>query len=129
MKVSSHLQLLLLLADFLFPGFFLLSVRRTDRPHYTDMISSSTGSTCSSVSNHWLIRLTSVSEESQTLSPTTKTSSCSSAPEPQTPTAPVFHEQPKGDAGELFLYKYPCGRWSSTGVSWSCYLLLIIVML
>ncbi|KAK3519911.1 hypothetical protein QTP70_006662 [Hemibagrus guttatus] len=57
-----------------------------------------TGSTSSSMSNHWLVRLTSVSEDSQTLCPTTKTSSCSSAPEPQTPTSPVFYEQPKGDS-------------------------------
>lgn len=75
------------------------------------MIVSSTGSTSSTVSNHWLVRLTSVSEQSQTLSPTSKTSSCSSAPEPQTPTSSVFYEQPKGDAGKSFLRKHPCDRW------------------
>ncbi|KAK1798184.1 hypothetical protein P4O66_000676 [Electrophorus voltai] len=52
-----------------------------------------TGSTSPSRSNHWLIRLTSLTEEHQTSSPATKTSSYSSAPEPQTPTSPALPAQ------------------------------------
>lgn len=89
--------------------FFLRLTGRTDAPGHTDMISYTAGSTSSSMSNHWLVRLTSLSEDSQTLSPTTKTFSGSLAPEPQTPTSPVFYEQPKGDAGELLLNKLSCG--------------------
>ncbi|XP_026859197.2 ubiquitin carboxyl-terminal hydrolase 43 [Electrophorus electricus] len=51
------------------------------------------GSTSPSRSNHWLIRLTSLTEERQTSSPATKTSSYSSAPEPQTPTSPALPAQ------------------------------------
>ncbi|XP_022520763.2 ubiquitin carboxyl-terminal hydrolase 43 [Astyanax mexicanus] len=57
------------------------------------------GSTRPCTSNHWLIRLTSLTAKNHPSSPATKTSSCSSAPEPQTPTIPVFHEQSgKGDS-------------------------------
>ncbi|XP_072548965.1 ubiquitin carboxyl-terminal hydrolase 43 [Salminus brasiliensis] len=57
------------------------------------------GSTTPSTFNHWLVRLPSLTGENQPSSPSTKTSSCSSAPEPQTPTIPVFHEQSiKGDS-------------------------------
>ncbi|KAF4092667.1 hypothetical protein AMELA_G00023770 [Ameiurus melas] len=75
-------------------AYILFYQRRNSIPAWSASCSLR-GSTSSSVSNHWLVRLTSISEESQTLSPTTKTSL---APEPQTPTSPVFYEQPKGDA-------------------------------
>ncbi|XP_026772766.3 ubiquitin carboxyl-terminal hydrolase 43 [Pangasianodon hypophthalmus] len=78
-------------------AYILFYQRRNSIPAWSASCSLR-GSTSSSMSNHWLVRLTSVSEESQTLSLTTKASSCSSAPEPQTPTSPVFYEQPKGDA-------------------------------
>ncbi|KAF5908163.1 ubiquitin carboxyl-terminal hydrolase 43-like, partial [Clarias magur] len=76
-------------------AYILFYQRRNSIPPWSASCSLR-GSTSSSVSNHWLIRLTSVSEESQ--SPTTKTASCSSAPEPQTPISPVLYEQPKGDS-------------------------------
>ncbi|KAI5619161.1 ubiquitin carboxyl-terminal hydrolase 43 [Silurus asotus] len=75
-------------------AYILFYQRRNSIPAWSASCSLR-GSTSSSMSNHWLVRLASVSEESQTLSPTTKTSSGSSAPEPQTPTSPVFYEQPK----------------------------------
>ncbi|KAK2829346.1 hypothetical protein Q7C36_017336 [Tachysurus vachellii] len=78
-------------------AYILFYQRRNSIPAWSASCSLR-GSTSSSMSNHWLIRLTSVSEDSQTLCSTTKTSNCSSAPEPQTPTSPVFYEQPKVDS-------------------------------
>ncbi|TSK87509.1 Ubiquitin carboxyl-terminal hydrolase 43 [Bagarius yarrelli] len=76
-------------------AYILFYQRRNSIPAWSASCSLR-GSTSSSVSNHWLVRLTSVSEDGQTLSRAIKSSSCSSAPEPQTPTSPVFYEQPKG---------------------------------
>ncbi|XP_066497648.1 ubiquitin carboxyl-terminal hydrolase 43 [Hoplias malabaricus] len=74
-------------------AYILFYQRRNSIPAWSASCSIR-GSNNSSVSNHWLVRLTSLTGESQPPSPATKTSACSSAPEPQTPTIPVFHEQP-----------------------------------
>ncbi|XP_076844764.1 ubiquitin carboxyl-terminal hydrolase 43 [Brachyhypopomus gauderio] len=52
------------------------------------------GSTSPSRSNHWLVRLTSLTEQHQVSSPATKTSGYTSAPEPQTPVSPGLPLQP-----------------------------------
>ncbi|XP_036445472.1 ubiquitin carboxyl-terminal hydrolase 43 isoform X1 [Colossoma macropomum] len=79
-------------------AYILFYQRRNSIPAWSASCSVR-GSTTPSTSNHWLIRLKSLTGESQPSSPATKTSSSSSAPEPQTPTTPVFHEQAtKGDS-------------------------------
>ncbi|XP_062875156.1 ubiquitin carboxyl-terminal hydrolase 43 [Trichomycterus rosablanca] len=74
-------------------AYILFYQRRNSIPAWSASCSLR-GSISSSASNHWLVRLTSLSGESPTLSSPHKYCSYSPAPEPQTPTSPVFYEQP-----------------------------------